>query len=174
MIRSACESDAVAIATIYNHYVEHTPITFEMEAVSNEQMAERILLCLQHPLPWLVFEKESQVIGYCYASPWKSRPAYQHAVEASVYLAPDQTGQGVGSALLSSLILSLQAKRYHTLICGIALPNSASVALHEKFGLKQVAHFQEVGRKFDRWIDVGYWHCLLEKAINLKSDEDLR
>ncbi|SHG06888.1 phosphinothricin acetyltransferase [Microbulbifer donghaiensis] len=161
MIRFARAEDAGQIADIYNHYIRHTVITFETEPVSAAEMAGRIGDVAGVGLPWLVAEEEQRIAGYAYATLWRSRAAYRNSVEATVYLDKEAHGRGLGSSLYRALFDQLQQRDIHTVICGIALPNSASVALHEKFGMEKVAHFKEVGHKFDRWIDVGYWQCLL-------------
>ena len=160
MLRPVHPDDAPAICAIYNHYVLDTPITFEEIPVAPEEMRQRIL-DVAGTLPWLVFEEDSQLIAYAYAGPWRPRSAYRFTVEATVYLDPASVGKGVGSALLDALLAELRMREVHSVIGGIALPNEASVALFEKFGFRQVAHFREVGRKFDRWIDVGNWQLLL-------------
>ncbi|AOS96599.1 Phosphinothricin N-acetyltransferase [Microbulbifer aggregans] len=161
MIRIANTGDVVAIARIYNHYVENTAVTFEVNPVSEEEMASRVAECQGSRLPWLVAEDPNGVVGYCYATKWKGRAAYQYSVEASVYVAPSSLGRGWGTRLYKQLLVELRRRDLHAVICGITLPNEASVALHEKLGMVKVAHFKEVGRKFDQWIDVGYWQCLL-------------
>ncbi|MBD3894996.1 N-acetyltransferase [Halomonas sp. ML-15] len=161
MIRSASVEDASAIAVIYNHYIENTPITFETDRVSEEDVARRIEECQGGNLPWLVAVHYGKVIGYCYASKWKGRCAYRHSVEATVYLDPAATAKGWGTRLYMSLLAELESLKIHAVICGIALPNEASIALHEKLGMEKVAHFKEVGNKFGKWIDVGYWQCLI-------------
>lgn len=161
MIRPAEQADAARIAGIYNHYVVNTTATFELEPVPDQEMARRIRSCQENGFPWLVAEDRGAVVGYCYATAWKGRPAYLHSVEASVYLAPPATARGWGTALYRQLLDQLQGRGIHAVICGIVLPNAASVALHEKLGMEKVAQFKEVGRKFGRWIDVGYWQCLL-------------
>jgi L-amino acid N-acyltransferase YncA len=160
MIRSATGQDAAAICAIYNHYIANSIITFEETPVSTDEMAGRIAE-VTATLPWLVFEAEAEVQGYAYASPWKSRCAYRFAVETTVYLAESATGRGVGSQLYQALLADLRGRSLHSIIGGVALPNPASVALHEKFGFEKVAHFKQVGWKFDRWIDVGYWELML-------------
>lgn len=161
MIRSAKEKDAVHIAKIYNYYIENTSITFEVDPVSGDDMALRIKECKNNNLPWLVAEDGGKVVGYCYASKWKGRCAYRYSVEATVYLDASAVSMGWGSRLYEQLLAELESAGIHAVICGIALPNEASVALHEKVGMKKVAHFKEVGWKFGSWIDVGYWQCLL-------------
>ncbi|WP_226705031.1 arsinothricin resistance N-acetyltransferase ArsN1 family B [Microbulbifer elongatus] len=169
MIRQAKKTDAARIAEIYNYYVMNTCITFEVDPVSEGEMSLRISECEVNNLPWLVAEHENLVIGYCYASKWKGRCAYQHSVEATVYLDLAAASKGWVSELYSALFAKLVEINVHAVISGIALPNEASVALHEKFGMTKVAHFREVGRKFDRWVDVGYWQCLLPTWQERKS-----
>ncbi len=161
-IRDAQGEDAAAIAAIYNHYVEHTAITFEEDAVSDATMAERIEDVQGGGLPWLVIEQDGVLVGYAYATKWRVRHAYRFSVESTVYLEAGAAGNGWGAALYQVLLERLAGKGYHLVIGGIALPNAASVALHEKLGFEKVAQFREVGFKFDRWIDVGYWQKKLE------------
>jgi L-amino acid N-acyltransferase YncA len=116
---------------------------------------------LQLNLPWLVAQRDGVLIGYAYAGLWRERHAYRFSVESSVYVAIDAGVRGVGSALYASLFDLLRLAGYHTVLGVIALPNAASVALHEKFGMRQVAHFKEVGFKFGRWHDVGNWQVQL-------------
>lgn len=160
MIRMATYADAEAICAIYNHYVAHTIVTFEEQPVAPAEMQSRITAVLEK-LPWLVFEGDGAITGYAYASPWKTRSGYRFAAESSIYLAPAQTGRGAGTALYANLLENLRARNVHCVIGGAALPNPASVALHEKLGFTKVAHFRENGFKFGRWIDVGYWQRLL-------------
>lgn len=159
-IRPATPDDAAAIVDIYNHYVATTVISFEERPVTADEMAGRIR-DVTAVLPWLVYEADGRVIGYAYATRWRVRSAYRFAAETSVYLAPGQGGQGIGSALYTELLEQLRAREIHMAIGGIAQPNPASVALHERLGFEKVAHFKQVGRKFDRWIDMGYWELQL-------------
>ena len=160
MIRPATVADA-AIADIYNHYVLQTIVTFEEEAVSHDDMARRITETLTAGLPWLVWVEDGEILGYAHASKWKSRCAYRYAVESTVYLGKEATGRGLGTRLYTALLAGLKQLGYHSVIGGVALPNEASVALHDKLDFKKVAHFQEVGWKFQKWIDVGYWELVL-------------
>jgi phosphinothricin acetyltransferase len=160
-IRAATIADAEAVAEIYNHYVTKTAVTFEEEEVSPSEIAQRFKAVWSASLPWLVAEVNGQVTGYAYASMWHGRSAYRFSTEVTVYLAPAHAGRGIGSRLYGRLFPILRDRGVHAVIGGIALPNEASVALHEKFGLEKVAHFKEVGYKFDRWIDVGYWQRIL-------------
>jgi L-amino acid N-acyltransferase YncA len=161
MIRPATAADAEPIARIYNHYVLRTIVTFEEEPVTTLDMAQRIEETLAAGLPWLVAEDAGHVLGFAYASKWKGRCAYRHSVEVTVYLDANAIGRGHGSHLYESLFAALRGKSLHVAIGGIALPNPASIALHERFGMQKIAHFREVGYKFGRWIDVGYWQSVL-------------
>lgn len=161
ILRDATADDAEAIVAIYNPFIADTTISFEEEPVSAAAMRQRMADVKAGGLPWIVAEVEGKVAGYAYATKWRVRAAYRYAVESSVYLSGAFAGQGLGSALYGELLARLRAANIHLVIGGIALPNPASVALHEKMGYEKVAHFSEVGRKFDSWIDVGYWQLRL-------------
>jgi L-amino acid N-acyltransferase YncA len=153
--------DAAAIARIYEHYVDNSCATFEEQPVSVHDMSARMTEIAASGYPWLVVEKHGGVAGYAYAGKWKGRDAYRFCAESTVYLTPAQMGHGFGGALYRALMLQLRALGLHVVVGCIALPNEPSVALHEKVGFRKVAHFTEVGFKFGRWIDVGYWQLLL-------------
>jgi len=159
-LRDAAAADAAVIAAIYNHYVATTVISMESDPVGAAEMARRIAEVQDATLPWLVLEEGGAVLGYAYASKWRARPGYRHAVESSVYVDAGLRGRGIGLALYRALIARL-AGRFHCVIGGIALPNPASVALHERLGFCQVACFKEVGHKFGNWVDVAYWQLHL-------------
>src|SRR4029077_13781789 len=165
MIRSVRAMDAAAICRIYNPYVLQTVISFEEEAVAPEEMARRIAKVAAAGLPWLVLEGEGDLLGYAYATPWKERSGYRYAVESTVYLAPSAAGKGHGSRLYGELLARLRTLPLRTVIGGVALPNEASVGLHEKLGFRKVAHFERVGWKCGRWVDVGYWQRSLTEDV---------
>ena len=156
----ATSADAEAVCAIYNHYVTDTIVTFEEQPVTPAEMQARIVAVLEK-FPWLVSEHDGAITGYAYASPWKTRIGYRFTAETSIYLAPAHAGRGLGTALYANLLVNLRARNVHCVIGGAALPNPASVALHEKLGFAKVAHFRENGFKFGRWIDVAYWQRLL-------------
>jgi L-amino acid N-acyltransferase YncA len=160
-VRSASQGDAEAIARIYNYYIQNTVITFEEEPVSAGAMAARVAEVQGLSLPWLVAEVENEGVGYAYASKWKVRSAYRYSVETTIYLEHGCEGRGIGMALYSALLPILRARGIHVAIGGAALPNEASVALHEKLGFERVATFRQVGFKHDRWVDVAYWQLVL-------------
>ncbi len=159
-IRKVTEADAQAICGIYNHYVTDTVVTFEQEPVSVPDMGARIR-DTAGAYPWLVAESEQVVVAYAYATRWRSRAAYDRTVESTVYVRRDATGSGVGFPLYMALLEALRRQAVHAVIGCIALPNPGSVAFHEKCGFNKVAHFPQVGRKFDQWVDVGFWQTLL-------------
>ena len=156
-IRKVEISDSDAIAGIYNFYIKYTIITFEEQEVSPNDISKRIKSVLSESLPWIVAEKGDNIAGYAYAAKWKARSAYRFAVESTIYIDKDSAGEGIGSLLYKELLSRLRDSGIHVVIGGIALPNPSSIALHEKYGFEKVAQFKEVGIKFNKWIDVGYW-----------------
>lgn len=171
MIRNARLDDSRSISDIYNHYVLNTAITFEETPTSANDIRERIELTRAENLPWIIYEDETHnVIGYAYASKWKGRCAYKYSVEITVYLHPDHGGKGLGTKLYKRLFELLREKDFHVVIGGITLPNPASIALHEKMGLTKAGQFKEVGYKFEKWIDVGYWQGILSKPQKTEKE----
>ncbi len=161
VIRDVKTEDAGAIARIYNPYILNSVITFEDIPVSEEIIAGRIEAEIAAGYPYLVLEAAQMVVGYAYAGVWRTRAAYRHTVESTVYLDQGLIGKGYGTLLYKALIGELRKKEFHVVLGGITLPNPASVALHEKMGFKKVAHFTEVGYKFNRWLDVGFWQLTI-------------
>jgi L-amino acid N-acyltransferase YncA len=161
MIRDIQLTDAQAVAAIYNHYIQHTIVTFEEVSIEAQEMENRIR-AVTAKFPWLVYEKEGHIVGYAYASEWKTRSAYKHSVETTIYLKTGEESKGIGALLYTTLIEKLKNRNLHAIIGGISLPNVLSVKLHEKLGFEKVAHFKEVGYKFNQWIDVGYWELIID------------
>lgn len=160
-VRPAVPTDVASIAAIYNHYVANTVVTFEEEPLPADAMAARIAEIRAQDLPWLVAELDGVVVGYSYANRWKVRSAYRFSVETTVYLKQGCEGRGIGKQLYGALLDNLRARRVHAVIGGAALPNPASVALHESLGFERVGTFRQVGFKHGRWIDVAYWQLVL-------------
>ena len=161
-IRSARVEDLPAIVALYNHYIENTPITFDLEPHRVDQRQpwfDSFSGTGRHRL--LVAELKGTVVGYACSHQFRAKAAYDTSVETSVYLAPEAVARGLGSALYSELFARLEAEDLHRAYAGITLPNEASVALHERFGFVELGVFREVGRKFGQYWDV-LW---LEKAL---------
>lgn len=155
--RPFAEGDHAAILDIYNHYVRSSHCTFDTEPFSAAQR-----------LPWFsqfdgkryqcwVSVAQGRLLGYACTTPFKTKPAYQTSVEVSVYVAPDSSSRGIGAMLYGALIPQLAQHDVHRVYAGIALPNNASLALHERFGFTRSALFREVGRKFGRYWDVAWY-----------------
>lgn len=159
-LRPVTPDDAAAICAIYNPYVLETVISFEQSPVSETDMTARIR-DYSAQYPWLVAEQDGSVVAYAYASRWRARAAYDFTLESTIYLAAASTGRGIGKPLYLALLAELKARGVHAVVGCIALPNDASVAIHEKCGFVKVAHFPQVGRKFERWVDVGFWQATL-------------
>lgn len=149
-------ADATAICEIYNYYITDTAITFETVPLTPNTMRKRIEELTAH-FPYLVCEQDGKIVGYCYAGMWRNRAAYDRTVETTVYLDKHWTGKGIGCQLYQELLRQLKTADFHVAVAGITLPNIPSVALHEKSGYRKVAHFTEVGNKFGKWLDVGFW-----------------
>lgn len=163
-VRDATLDDAPRLAEIYDHYVRETIITFEIDPVPTEVMGARVARVQEAGMPWLVVEADAVVQGFAYAAPFRDRAAYAHTVETTVYLAHDAVRAGYGGGVYRALLERLNGTGLHAAVSVIALPNEASVALHERLGFTHAGTLTEVGRKFDRWIDVGYWQLDLEKG----------
>lgn len=162
MIRQVNENDARNIADIYNYYIRNSIATFEEEAISEEEVKKRIRKIESSNFPWLVSESDGSITGYAYASKWQERSAYRFSAEITIYMHHEATGKGIGTKLYTALFQKLESLNINSVIGGVSLPNPASVALHEKFGMEKVAHFKKVGYKFGKWIDVGYWQIRLD------------
>ena len=161
-IRLARESDAPAISRIYRPIVESTAISFELEPPDDSEMLRRIKDTLER-YPWLVCEIDDRVAGYAYASKHRVRAAYRWSVDVSIGVDADYRRWGVARGLYMSLFGILAAQGFFNAYAGIALPNEASVALHESLGFKAVGVYHNVGFKLGRWHDVGWWELHLRQ-----------
>jgi phosphinothricin acetyltransferase len=160
-IRLAQDSDAEAIAEIYRPVVETTAISFETVAPDRDEMTRRIGETLRS-YPWLVCDADGDVAGYAYATKHRVRAAYQWSVDTSVYVAAEHRRRGVAQGLYVALFRVLAAQGFFNAYAGIALPNPASVALHESVGFKPLGIYRSVGFKLGAWHDVGWWELLLK------------
>jgi L-amino acid N-acyltransferase YncA len=167
-IRLATEADADAIAAIYAPIVERTHISFETEPPTVEETARRVRSTLER-LPWLVCERDGAVIGYATASPHAERPAYQWAVDVSVYVDEAWRRRGVASGLYESLFAVLTLQGVRNAYAVIALPNPESVAFHESHGFERIGTYSNVGYKAGTWRDVGHWERQLRELATPPS-----
>ena len=152
-IRNVQVEDAANLVAIYAPYVEKTAITFETQVPTVEDFENRIKKTMKK-FPYLVAIEEGQIVGYAYASTYYARAAYDWTVELSVYVQKEARGKGVGTLLYTALEEELTARGFKNFLACIALPNPASIALHERRGYEQVAHFKKVGYKFGTWHDI--------------------
>ncbi|QKF82350.1 GNAT family N-acetyltransferase [Halarcobacter ebronensis] len=157
LIRDANISDFEEITKIYNYYIKETVITFEEEEIDKEEMIKRFEKIKKSGLPWLVAQKDGEILGYAYAHFWHDRSAYRFSVEPSIYLNKKFIGNGVGKALYKQLLTKLKELGIKNALGLITVPNDASIALHEKFGFKKVGELPNIGIKFDKWLNVGLW-----------------
>jgi phosphinothricin acetyltransferase len=158
VVRAAVVGDLPRLTDIYNHFVQHTAASFEVEPWTVEDRRH----WFDHYAPTgphrlLVAEGDGGVLGFATSSVFRERAAYARSVETSVYCDPAAAGQGLGTALYAELFRALEGEEVHRAYAGIALPNDASEALHRRFGFRVVGTYTEVGRKFDRWWDVRWY-----------------
>ncbi|GJG85894.1 N-acetyltransferase [Gemmatimonadetes bacterium T265] len=160
-VRPARPEDAAEVGAIYAPLVEHTAVSFEEVPPSVDEVRARIAATLATH-PYFVAEDARGVVGYAYGGPHRARAAYRWSADVSVYVADRARRRGVGRALYAALLPALAARGVHAAFAGIALPNSGSVGLHEALGFTPVGVYREVGFKFGRWHDVGWWQRLLD------------
>jgi len=163
-IRAAKESDLPRLTEIYNHYVLNSAITFDIEPYTVETRRPWFAQFSdtgRHRL--LVGEIDGRVVAYAGTHQFRTKAAYDTSVEVTVYCAPDATARGIGNALYAALFEAVADEDIHVFIAGITLPNDASVALHERFGFRPAGVMHDVGRKFDRYWDVGWYELVLER-----------
>jgi phosphinothricin acetyltransferase len=154
-IRAARAGDVAAIQAIYAHHVRHGLGTFETEPPDEAEMRRRLAQITGDGFPYLVADDAGRLLGYAYANHFRTRAAYRHTAEDSIYVAADAGGRGVGRALLSALIDACAAQGLRQMLAVIGdSGNAASIALHRSCGFRHTGVMQAVGRKFDRWVDV--------------------
>lgn len=156
-ISAATSADAPEIAAIYAHHVIHGTATWELEPPPVEEIMRRIGKVLDAGWPWLVARDESgAVLGYAYVGQLNPRGGYLHSCENSIYLAPDQLGKGLGTALLAALVEASEAAGFRQMVALIAGTEPASIALHARFGFVHCGGLKSVGRKHGEWHDLIY------------------
>jgi phosphinothricin acetyltransferase len=157
-VRPGMEADLETVNEIYNHYVLASHATFDLEPTTIAWRRDWFGHYDERgPFRIFVAEADEGVIGYASSSRYRLRPGYQTSVETSAYVAPEAVGRGIGAALYGALFHALEAEDLHRAYAGIALPNPASVRLHQRFGFREAGRFSEQGRKFDRYWDVAWF-----------------
>ena len=156
LIRSATLDDAAAIAEIYRPIVECTTISFELEPPDEAEMRSRVVDTIRR-YPWLVAVHDGHVAGYPYASRHRKRAAYASSVDVSAYVNESARRAGIGRNLYDALFDRLAQLGFHRAFAAIALPNEPSIAFHKSLGFELIGVYREVGKKFERWIDVSWW-----------------
>lgn len=159
LIRPFEARDIAAANALTNHYIQHTAVHFATEPARDEEFAAG--WAGRGAYPWLAAEVGGRFAGYAKAYQWRSREAYRRTAEVGIYVEPEFQRRGVGRALYAGLVEACRGMGFHALVAGIALPNEGSVRMHEACGFVHVGTFGEVGRKFERWHDVGFWQLVL-------------
>lgn len=157
VVRAAAEGDLSQLTEIYNYYVEHTPITFDVESYTVERRRvwfQQFGTTGRYRL--VVAEKAGEILGYAGTMRFRPKAAYDTTVETTIYCRQDAMGQGVGARLYAGLFQSLAGEDVHRIVAGYTLPNAASAALHERFWFQAMGVFREVGRKFGCYWDVAW------------------
>jgi L-amino acid N-acyltransferase YncA len=171
-IRLARCEDADQVRDIYAPFCERTAISFETQTPTEEEMRKRIRMTLER-LPWLVCVTNGDILGYAYAGLHRERAAYRWSADVSVYVRDGCHRSGIGRALYTILIETLNLLGYYNVFAGITLPNLASVGLHESLGFVPVGIYRDVGYKHGKWHDVGWWHLRL-RSLSSSPDEPRR
>ena len=161
IIRIATPKDAAQCANIYASHVRDSAVSFEVDVPTAEEFQARIARTLER-LPWLVCAEGDAVLGYAYAAPHQERAAFQWSVNVSVYVLDGHGREGIGRALYTSLFACLRAMGYYNAYAAIALPNQASVGLHEAMGFRHIGTFADVGHKLGEWHALGWWGLSLQ------------
>lgn len=171
IIRASTPADITAAQAIYAHHVRTGTASFELEPPSIEEMARRRVALTDKGLPWLVAEQEGRMLGYAYAGPYRTRPAYDWTLEDSIYIHPDSHGQGIGKALLTRLIDECTALGYRQMVAVIGdSANAGSVGLHRSCGFHHAGLLQAVGWKFGRWID----SVLMQRSLGDGANQPIK
>ncbi|BAZ23779.1 phosphinothricin N-acetyltransferase [Kalymmatonema gypsitolerans NIES-4073] len=164
IIRLATEQDAEQVLEIYAPFCGDSPVSFEVQSPTLDEMQQRIAKVLQK-LPWLVCERNGEVLGFVYAAPHRDRTAYQWAVDVSVYIHQAVRCSGIGRALYTSLFKILVLQGYYSAYAGVTLPNKGSERLHEVMGFQPIGVYRGVGYKCGAWHDVAWFELSLQMRV---------
>lgn len=159
-LRIADENDAPELLKIYEPYVLYTTVSFEITVPTLEEFKKRIINTLKR-YPYIIAETNKKIIGYCYASQFKPRAAYDYAIETSIYIDMDYRGKGIGKILYEKLFDILKKQNVTNVNSCIAYPNPQSIEFHNKLGFKEVAHFTKCGYKLGNWVDMIWMEKML-------------
>jgi len=162
-VRDFTQHDVTPANALTNWYIQHTAVHFDLDP-SGDDMFEATWQRGSQTHPWLAAEIGGSFAGYAKAGVWRGRTAYGLTCETGIYVARGMQGKGVGRALYGQLLPRLRSLGYHAIIAGMTLPNAASVAVHESVGFEHIGVFREVGRKFGRWHDVGFWQLVFDAS----------
>lgn len=161
-IRPVADADIPAIAAIYGECVRTGTASFELEPPDEAEMLRRMTALIEGGYPYLAASEGDRLLGYAYAGPYRARPAYRHAVEDSVYLAPAARGKGLGRRLLGALIEAAEARGFRQMIAIIGdSAHEVSIRLHAAAGFAMVGTLKDVGRKHGRWLDT----VIMQRAL---------
>ncbi len=164
IIRLATEDDAEQILAIYAPFCRDTPVSFEMQPPTADEMRQRIAKTVRR-FPWLVLEEDGEILGYAYASPHRERAAYGWSVDVSVYIREGLRRRGLGRALYTSLFAILKLQGFYNALAGTTLPNPGSIGLHQAMGFQPVGVYRNIGFKCGAWHDVAWWQLALNEPV---------
>ena len=156
MVRPATVDDLAAIVRIENEAIDNGFAHFGSSHVTLDETRRAFELAHER-YPWYVAEIDGAIVGFARCGPWKTREAYRWTTEVGVYVDPEWQGKGIGKALYQEIFPAMERAGFHTILAGIALPNDASIRLHESFGMTPIGTLPQVGFKLGEWRDVGYW-----------------
>ena len=170
-IRPSRDADVPAITAIYAHHVETGTASFETAAPDEAEMRRRRNMLIGKQYPWFVAELDGEVCGYAYAGPYRTRPAYRHSVEDSVYVRSSVQRRGVGKALLDTLIQACTDRGFRQMVAIIGdSAQVASIGLHREAGFEMAGTLRNIGYKHDRWLDTVFMQLALGKGASTAPD----
>lgn len=161
-IREAIQDDVPQLLTIYNDIILHTTAVYDYEPHTLEMRQAWFKTKQEQGFPIFVAEEGSKIVGFSSIGPFRAWAAYKYSVENSVYVSADERSKGIGKLLISPLIDAAKKLGMHTIIASVDATNETSIKLHQHFGFKEVAHFKEVGWKFERWLDLKFLQLILQ------------
>lgn len=168
-IREANENDLSRLLDIYNDIILNTTAVYQYQPQTMQMRKEWFATKQQQGLPVFVAEEGNEIVGFSTIGPFRQWQAYKYSVENSVYVASDKRGKGIGKLLIQPLIDAATRMEMHTIIAGIDATNEVSIQLHKKFGFEEVAHFKQVGYKFNRWLDLKFLQLMLQTPLHPKN-----